>query len=150
MLHTVGLDRFIYALYLVVSILFYGIGLVSAYGVLLRLINFGLEITLTTWLFVAYAIINFLIGYGFMYHRRWLLIAFTGGATLMIFQCVYFFSIGDVGRATFLYPSIALLSTILLFLFITRRALTGEYTEGRILTVFFVTLLFSFWVTISS
>lgn len=146
-LETAGLERFLYAILLIGGVVFYGFGFVTAYGVLLHFINEGVAIAPATWTFIAYAIMNFMIGYGFIYHRKWLLSAFTGALALIVARCVYFFSVDSLERAKVLYSTIAILAGISIFLCFARRVLSGRYGEWKVLLVFFFALLFSFWIT---
>lgn len=151
MIHTTGLDRFIYSIYFVIGVVFYGIGFLTGYGVLLRIINPSISTTSTIWLFIAYTVINCIIGYGFIYHRRWLIVAFTGSTAFMLFKGVYLFFVENIDKMMSLYLSIILLFSVSIFLYMTRKVLVGSYFEKVSLIVFFSALLFSFlllWQTV--
>ena len=150
MMHTTGLDRFIYVLYFIIGTVFYGMGFVTGYGVLVRVLNPSIATEFSVLLFVAYTIINCIIGYGFIYHRRWLFIVFTGSTALMLSKSTYFFFVGNIGVAKSLYLSIALLLSVSLFLFVTKKVLVGNYFDKVALSIFFIILLFSFWIMMGS
>ena len=143
-IHTTGLDRFIYSIYFVIGVVFYGIGFFTGYGVLLRVINPSISTVFTIWLFIAYTVINCIIGYGFIFHRRWLITAFIGSTDLILLKMVYLFFVGNIDKMTSLYLSIVLLFSISIFLYITKKVLVGSYFEKVPLAIFFATLLFSF------
>lgn len=145
--HTPGYSRLIYGVYSLLGIIFYGIGIYTALGILLRSLNGGPISSLETILFLCYLLVNSIIGYGFMFCRKWLISAFLSTLTLTGLLTVLFFISDMMSRATALLTGVFMVVGILLFLFLTRRILSGRYLEPKIIIPFIGALLFSFLLT---
>lgn len=145
--HTPGYPRLIYAVYAMLGIIFFGIGLYTALGVLMRSLNAGTVLEFRTAIFLCYVLINSIIGYGFMFYRKWLLTAFASTLALIGFSALFFFISGAFSRATSLRMSILIITSILLFLFLTKSRLSGKYLELTVIIPFVLALLFSFLLT---
>ena len=145
--HTSGYSRFIYLLYMVLGIIFYGIGIYTALGILMRSLNGGSVISFATILLLCYVLLNGIIGYGFMFHRKWLLVALSNTLILMGLLAALFFVNEMTFRATQLVTSISIVGSTMLFLFLTRHFLSGRYLALKVVIPFTVTLLVSFLLT---
>ena len=144
---TSGYLRFIYGTYLILSIVFYGIGIFTALDIFKRVLNEGTFLTLGTALFLCYVLLNTIVGYGFMFYRKWLLIAFSSALILMWLSAT-FFSISDAtSRAAVLLTSTFIIASILGFLFLTRRLLSGKYLALEAVIPFVALLSFSLLLT---
>lgn len=138
--HTPGYSRLIYGAYLAFGIIFYGIAIFTALSIVLRLLNYDTALTFKTALFVCYVLLNGIIGYGFIFYRKWLLVAFLG---TLIHTGLLAITLGKEA-----FPiSIFILVGILLFLFLTKNLLSGRYLTIRIIIPFIALLLFSFLIT---
>ncbi len=138
-------DRFMYAAFVILGVLFYGIGTTTAYSVFLRLGSSSTALEPKTFLFACYVIVNFIIGYGFMFRRKWLLSAFFGSFVSMILVSGFFFILGDGVRASALFTTILILGTFSGFLFASRKFMVGKYLEPLALSGFFLALFLSFF-----
>ena len=145
--HARGYTRFIYGAYALLGIIFFGIGIYTALGILLRSLNGGAISSLETILFLCYFLVNSIIGYGFMSCRKWLLVAFLSTLTLTGVLTVLFFINDMMSRAAALIPGVFMVASIVLFLFLTRYLLSGRYLELKIIIPFTGALLFSFLLT---
>lgn len=140
--HTPGYPRFIYGAYLILGIIFCGFGIFTALSLLMTSLNNGTIAIVGTALFLCYMLINIIIGYGFLFYRRWLLTAFSSTLALLGIVAIFFFTSGEASRAAGLLISIYYIAGILLFLFLTKRFLSGRYlVRGAIIP--FIALLVS-------
>lgn len=145
--HTPGYPRFIYGVYAMLGIIFYGIGLYTALGVLMRSLSAGTIFEFRTAIFLCYVLINGIIGYGFIFYRKWLLTAFASALALIGFSALSFFISGALSRAASLRTSMLIITSILLVLFLTKSRLSGKYLELAAVIPFVLALLFSFLLT---
>ncbi|MDO8231688.1 MAG: hypothetical protein Q7T37_00595 [bacterium] len=145
--HTSGYPRFIYGMYSILGIIFYGIGIYTALGIVMRSLNGGAILSLETVLFLCYVLLNGIIGYGFMFCRKWLLAAFSSTLIFMGIMATLFFIGGAISRVAALLTSVFMIAGVLLFLFLTRRHLSGRYLEPQTVIPFMGALLVSFLLT---
>lgn len=143
--HTPGYSRFIYAAYAILGIIFFGIGIYTALDLLMSFLNRGtILLTFGTLLSLCYVLINTIIGYGFVFYRKWLSVAFSSALILAGLLAAFFFISGDASREAALFTSMSMTSSILLFLFLTRHILSGRYVEPGAVIPFASALIFSF------
>lgn len=142
--YTPGYLRFIYGAYAIFGIIFFGIGIYTALDILLGFLGGNSILTLGTVLSLCYVLLNTTIGYGFAFYRKWLLIAFSSALILAGLLAAFFFISGDASREAALFTSMFMTSSILLFLFLTRRILSGRYVEPAAVIPFAAALIFSF------
>lgn len=138
--NTPRYSRFIYGVYLIIGIIFYGVAAFTVLGIVFRFLHYDTALTFKTALFLCYVLLNGIIGYGFIFYRKWLLIAFLG--TLVHTGLL----VATHGKEAFPI-SILILLGILFFLFLTRHFLSGRYLTMKIIVPFVVLLLFSFLLT---
>lgn len=145
--HASGYSRLMYGTYSVLSIIFYGIGIYTVLGVVMRSLNGGAILSPETVLFLCYVLLNGVIGYGFMFCRKWLLAAFSSTLIFMGIMVTFLFIGGAISRVEALLTSVFMITGVLLFLFLTRRRLSGRYLEPRTVIPFVGALLISFLLT---
>ena len=145
--HTPGYPRLIYGAYVLCGIIFYGIGIYTALGILMRFLDDGSIPSWGTALFLCYILLNSIIGYGFMFYRKWLLVAFASTLALSGFWALFSFVSGATSHALALRTGMFVTAGILLFLFLTRRFLSGRYLAPKAMIPFIVGLLASFLLT---
>lgn len=145
--YTPGYPRFIYGVYLILSIIFYGIGIYTALNILVGFLNDGTVLTFGTVLFLCYALLNGIIGHGFMFHKKWLLVAFSSDLILIGLLALFFFMSGAAPRGATLLMSMFIIAGILLFLFLMRHLLSDRYLEPKVIIPFVAILLFSLLLT---
>ncbi len=139
--HTSGYSRLIYGAYLTLGIVFYGIGIYTALGILMRSIDEGAIVSVETALLLCYVLLNGVIGYGFMFYRRWVLVVFSSILILKMLLAVFLII---TSRGAALSVSAVVVVGILFFLFITKDSLSGSYFSSRPLIPFIGVLLCSF------
>ena len=145
--HASGYSRLIYGAYLTLGVIFYGMGIYTALGILMRSLNGGSVLSFATILLLCYVLLNSIIGYGFIFYRKWLLTAFVSALILTGFLAMFFFSNGTMFRAAQLLTSIFMIGGISLFLFLTKHVLSDRYFEPRAVIPFAGALLVSFLLT---
>lgn len=96
--------------------------------------------TFKTALFLCYAVLNVIIGYGFIFYKKWLLVAFAG---VLIHTELLAIANGETALPAGVFISVS----ILLFLFLTKNFLSGRYLAMKTVVPFMVLLLFSFLLT---
>lgn len=145
--HTAGYSRFIYGTYSILSIIFYGIGIYTALGILMSFLNGDPILSFSTVLLLCYVLLNCIIGYGFLFHQKWLPVVFSSVLVLMGLLSAFFIISGMTSRAMALLTSIFMTVGILLFLSLTRRFLSGRYFAPRIIIPFLAVLVCSLLLT---
>ena len=145
--HTSGYLRLIYGVYFMLGVIFYGISIYTALGILMRSLNGGSVISFVTILLLCYALLNGIIGYGFIFYRKWLLTAFVSSLILMGLLAILFFTNDMTPRAAQLLTSIFMIGGISAFLFLTRQVLSDRYFEPKAIIPFAGVLLISFLLT---
>lgn len=145
--HTSGYSRFIYGVYLILGIIFCGIGIYTALGIVMRSLNGGAIFSFETLLLLCYVLLNGIIGYGLLFYRKWLLVAFTTTLALMGLLASFFLMGNMVSRAASLLTSVCIIAGILFFLFLSRKFLSGRYFEPKANISVVVALLVSFLLT---
>lgn len=145
--HTPGYLRLIYGVYLTLGVIFYGISIYTALGILMRSLNGGSIISFATILLLCYVLLNGIIGYGFIFYRKWLLIALVSSLMLMGLLAILFFANGMTPRAAQLLTSIVMIGGIAVFLCLTRHVLSDRYFEPKAVIPFVGALLISFLLT---
>lgn len=145
--HTSGYSRFIYGVYLILGIIFCGIGIYTALGIVMRSLNGGAIFSFETLLLLCYVLLNGAIGYGFMFYRKWLLAAFASTLVLTGFLALSFFIRSMTPQATSLLTGICINAVILFFLFLSRHLLSGRYFESKAIVPIVAALLLSFLLT---
>ena len=145
-----GYSRFIYSAYSILGIFFYGLGIFTVLGMVMYLLNGNAILSLSTVLFLCYVLLNGITGYGFMFYRKWLLIALSSTLLLTLLLTMLFLVKEMIPRATQMLTSISMVGGTVLFLFLTRRFLSGRYMAWNIVIPFSVLLLVSFLLTNSS
>lgn len=143
---TKGFARFFYGLCILFGVVFYGIGIITAFSVVSKVVTYGLgaEYILLTIFFSCYAILDFMLGSGFVFCRKWLLAAFSGNLILLASASAIFFMKGDAAQGASLFFGIALSIFFTSFVFLGRKLLVGRYFEPRALVPFFLLLIASF------
>lgn len=148
---TSGYSRFIFLGYAILGIIFYGIGVYTALGGLMMFLNGGavisLSISLSMALYLSYVLLNIIIGYGFMFYRKWLITAFSSTLILMGLLTIFFFIDGSMSRTVTTRTSISMITGILLFLFLTRYFLSGSYLAPKVIIPFAGAFLFILLLT---
>ena len=144
---TSGYARFVYAAYAVCGVMFYGIGIYTALGMLMYFLGGGAILTLTTSLFLCYIVLNAVIGYGFMFYRRWLLPAFSITLVFTAYPALTVSVGGILSRAAAVPSVLYLVAGILVLLLLTKRLLSGSYVALGVLIPFAGALLFSLLLT---
>jgi len=145
--HTAGRSRLMYAVYTICGVLFYGVGVFTFLGFAMRMIHGGEFLSLETVVLSCYMLLNCLVGYGFMFHRKWLItvfeivLAFMGGMTMV------FLSSGFEERGNILLWNVFITIGILIFLFASKHVLSGKYIASWAILSFTIALLLSFVLT---
>lgn len=139
--HSRGFSRFLYGTYAVLSIIFYSIAIYTALNVLMSFLNYGSISIFGTALPICYVLINSIVGYSFMFYRKWLLVAFLSILAFKVFMAVFFFI---TLHTAILSIGIFITASISLFLFLTRYRLSGRYWEPKMVVPFTTILLLSF------
>lgn len=142
-----GYARSVYTAYAICSIIFYGISIFTALGMLMYFLNGGAILALSTALFLCYVFLNAVIGYGFMFCRRWLLPAFSITLVLTAYPALTALTGGILSRVVAAPSGLYLILGILAFLFSTKRFLSGSYAAISILIPFVGVLLLSLLLT---
>lgn len=137
--HTSGYLRFVYGAYLILGILFFGIGIYTALGIVMRSLNGGAILSFETLLLFCYALLNGILGYGFIFFRRWLLVVFSSVLFLKTFRALFFSS-----HEAVVSWSIFIVASILFFIFLTKEYLSGRYLVLGVIISFATPLLVSF------
>lgn len=145
--HTTGLKRLLYAAYTLLGVLFYGIGIFTFLGLAMRTINGGDFFSPETVVLTCYVLINCLVGYGYIFHRKWLVTLFAIQAVFMGGMTAYSYSSGAVVRGEALLINVGITIGVVLFLFFTRHILSEKYVPLRIILPFIMVLLLSFLLT---
>lgn len=145
--HAVGYERLSYAVYTLLGILFYGMGIFTLLGFILYAVNGSPLLSPAPIVYSCYVLLNCLVGYGFIFHRKWLITAF-GTMTVFMGSMVGFFhyiSVPARGKELLVNASVALI--VLFFLLATRKLLSGGYFSFRTVVPFAAALLLSFVLT---
>ncbi len=148
--HSVGYTRFFYAAYTLLGVIFYGIGIFTFLGFAMNVINGGQLLSLETVVLSCYILLNSLVGYGFIFHRKWLVTVFTIQALFMGGMSVILYGNGAAMHAQALVSIVFVTIGILTLLYFTRHFLSERYVPAQVIIPFFVTLLLSFLLTNSS
>ncbi|MDO8593793.1 MAG: hypothetical protein Q7R59_02765 [bacterium] len=138
--YTSGFPRLIYGAYVVLGIIFYGIAVFTAFNIVLHTLNDDTILTPKIALFLCYVLLNGIIGYGFIFYRKWLLVVFSG-------TLVHTGLLAIINGEKTLPTSILILVGILFFLFLTRHFLSGRYLRLKTVVPFTILLLISFMLT---
>ena len=142
--HTSGYSRFIYGAYAVLGVIFFGMAIFSALSVFMNSLNTGSVSIFGTAIPLCYILINIIAGYGFMFYRKWLLVVFSSMLFLKTLLAVLvFMNSRDVVSPT----GIIIMTSASLFLFLTRRFLSGRYFTPTVVVSFILILLTSFLLT---
>lgn len=143
---TKGLARFFYGLCILFGVVFYGIGIITAFNVVSRIVSYGIgaEHILLPIFFSCYAILDFMLGSGFVFCRKWLIAAFSGNLILLASASAILFMRGDPVQGASLFFGIALSIFFVSFVFLGRKFLVGRYLEPRALVPFLFFLAASF------
>lgn len=144
---TSGYTRLIFIAYATLGVIFYGLGVFTTLGILVLFLNSGSIPLISVAAYFSYILLNIIIGYGFMYYRKWLTLAFLITFVLMGIFMTYFYTTGFMSRAGSMQVSIFGIIAILIWLFFTRRFLSGRYLAIRALTPFLGAFLLSFLLT---
>ena len=142
--HTSGYPRFLFGMYAAFGIIFFGIAIFSALSVFMNSLNTGSVSIFGTAIPLCYIVINIIAGWGFMFYRKWLLAVFSIMLFLKVLLAVLvFMNSRDVVSPT----GIIIMASISLFLFLTRRLLSGRYFTPTVVVSFILILLTSFLLT---
>ena len=141
--HTRGYSRFIYGVYAILGVIFFGIGIYVALGVLIFFLDAGIILTSGTALLICYALLNSIIGYGFILHRKWLIVLFS---SVLILKVLLALTSLIASHELMLPVSLFIVAGALLFLSLTRHLLSGRYFAPRTIVPIEALLLFSFFL----
>lgn len=136
--HERGLPRLVYGLYAVLGIIFLGISLYALLDILMVLVNSASVSLSGAALFLCDIVLNAIIGYGLIFYRKWLLVAFLSILILKVFLIL-------VSRGSGLSVGLFVVAGISLFLFLTKDFLSREYAPLKVVIPFTVFLLASFF-----
>ena len=139
--HASGYPRFIYGVYAVLGIVLSGIAIFTALNVLMNFLNEGSVSVSGTALPLCYVLLNSIAGHGFMFFKKWLLVAFSGMLIIKILLELFFFL---AFHETGLSAGVFIVAGISLFLFLTKHLLSGRYFEPKAVAPIMTILVVSF------
>lgn len=150
-------NRLVYAYYLIIGLFFFVIGLFTAFNVFSVWFRYGgldEARAFRSALFLCYIFLNFMIAYGFIFCRKWLVAVF--GFNFLALLVTYIMSL-DFSRVAIFgaseltsnrqFASILISGFIFLTIYLSRRHLQGIFWRKLVVLSFAFVLLLSLFIT---